>query len=99
MLNKLHRSGSNHDSSNRSTEDIDNKYINNSLYTLPVIKPPLAQAESDSMLSLNNSIGSSPSPQSLPNQQASAFLPPVASRPEKTKSIVSYSFSNYSILE
>ena len=83
---RLHRSGSNQDSNNRnSIDDADNQNkFNSSLYTLPIIKPPLAQAESDSLLSLNISNRSSLSPQ-LPQTQA----PPIASRPEKTKSIVS----------
>ncbi len=82
----MRRSGSNQDSSNRSTQEMDNKF-NNSLYTLPVIKPPLAQAESDSLLSLNNSLLSLTQSPLVP---LPAFLPPVASRPEKTKSIVSF---------
>ena len=59
--------------------------MTNSLYTLPIIKPPLAQAESDSLLSLNNSNRSSSSPQA----------PPIANRPEKTKSIVRINYHRY----
>ena len=60
--------------------------MTNSLYTLPIIKPPLAQAESDSLLSLNNNNSSNRS-------STSPQAPPIASRPEKTKSIVSIIFT------
>ena len=79
-------SGSSNGGGGANGDSVSNSNSNNNItsggghHLLPMLQPPLAQAESDSLLSLNAYNLSQ-----LPQLNLPAFAP----RPEKTKSIVS----------